>query len=70
MTPLTLHVEGMSCGHCLNSVRRALSELAGVEVQSVAIGQAKVGYDPTAIDPDRIAAAIRAVGYPATPVTS
>jgi len=68
MTPLTLSVEGMSCGHCLNAVSRALGALPGVEVRSVAIGQAKVAYDPASIDPARIAAAIRAVGYPATPL--
>ena len=68
MTPLTVNVEGMSCGHCLNAVNRALRGLSGVEVQSVAIGQVKVAYDPAAIDPPRIAAAITAAGYPATPI--
>jgi copper chaperone CopZ len=68
MTLLTLNVEGMSCGHCLNAVSRALRGLPGVDVQSVAIGQAKVAYDPGAIDPARIAAAITAAGYPATPI--
>ena len=29
MTPLALSINGMSCGHCLNAVRRALSDTPG-----------------------------------------
>ena len=35
MRHLTLHIEGMSCGHCLNAVNRALAGLPGVEIESV-----------------------------------
>jgi copper chaperone CopZ len=66
MTQLTLHIEGMSCGHCLNAVNKALRSLDGVEIESVQIGRAEVRYDESRLDPDRIAAAITAEGYRAS----
>jgi len=69
MTPLTLHIEGMSCGHCLNAVNKALSALPGVRELSVRIGRADLQYDPNTIDPVRIAQVVSAAGYRATPAT-
>jgi copper chaperone len=66
MTPLTLHIEGMSCGHCLNAVNRALRSLDGVEIHSVQIGRAELRYDDSRMDPERIAAAVTAEGYRAS----
>lgn len=70
MEPLTLHIEGMSCGHCLNAVTRALATLDGVEIDSVRIGRAEVRFDPARSDAARIAAAVSAEGYRATPAPS
>jgi copper chaperone CopZ len=67
MSPLTLHIEGMSCGHCLNAVNQALSALPGVSDLRVRMGRADLQFDPAAIDPPRIAAAVTAAGYRATP---
>jgi len=66
MTPLALSINGMSCGHCLNAVRRALSDTPGVTVDSVRIGRADVQYDPAVTTPDKIAAAVTDAGYDAT----
>jgi copper chaperone len=70
MENLTLHIEGMSCGHCLNAVNKALSSLKGVEIDSVKIGRAELRYDPALVDPTRIAAAVSDEGYRATPAPS
>ncbi|MEO8029804.1 MAG: heavy-metal-associated domain-containing protein [Gemmatimonadota bacterium] len=67
MTPLTLHIDGMSCGHCLNAVNKALNALPGISDLSVKIGRADLSYDPVMIDQARIAAAVTAAGYKATP---
>lgn len=67
MRDLTLHIAGMSCGHCLNAVNKALANLPGVETLSVRIGRADVRFDEAQADPTRIAQAISAAGYPATP---
>lgn len=63
MKSLTLHIGGMSCGHCLNAVNRALSALPGVELDAVRIGRADLRYDERTIDPARIEAAIAEAGY-------
>ncbi len=66
MERLTLQIDGMSCGHCLNAVNRALQGLAGAEVGSVTIGRAVLTYDPARLDPAVIVAAVTDAGYPAT----
>ncbi|HXE57561.1 MAG TPA: cation transporter, partial [Gemmatimonadales bacterium] len=65
---LDLAIEGMSCGHCLNAVSRALHRLPGVAVEAVQIGRARVRYDEAAISPATIAEAIGAAGYRAAPI--
>jgi len=60
---LTLHIEGMSCGHCLHAVREALEGLEGVVVESVRMGHAEVEYREAAIRPESIAAAVERAGY-------
>ena len=37
MTRTTLEIDGMTCGHCVAAVRKALQSLDGVEVEQVAI---------------------------------
>jgi copper chaperone len=59
----TLDIEGMSCGHCLNAVNRALAALPGVEIESVRIGRADVRFDETVTDTARIEAAVADAGY-------
>ena len=52
MRHLTLHIDGMSCGHCLNAVNRALAGLPGVEIESVRIGRADLQLRRALIGPD------------------
>jgi copper chaperone len=66
MRSLTLHIEGMSCGHCLNAVNQALAQLPGVRLEALRIGRADLQYDETAIEPARIEAAVTEAGYRAT----
>lgn len=66
MERVTLTIDGMTCGHCVGSVDRALKELAGVTVEQVRIGQATVSYDPASASTDRIARAIEDEGYSVT----
>jgi copper chaperone CopZ len=70
MENLILHIEGMSCGHCLNAVNKALATLDGVEIDTVKIGRAELRFDPAKTDPSRIAAAVSEVGYRATAAPS
>ena len=66
MQHATLHIEGMSCGHCLNAVNRALGALPGVEVDSVQMGRADLRYDERTTTPQALEAAVADAGYRAT----
>ena len=63
MTRTTLKIDGMSCGHCVTAVKKALLDLDGVTVESVAVGTATVQYDPAVASPEKIAEAIGDAGY-------
>lgn len=63
MENLTLQIDGMSCGHCVSRVEKALSNLEGVEVRSVEVGSAEMSYDPSRVSPDRILEAVDGLGF-------
>jgi copper chaperone len=66
MQHATLHIEGMSCGHCLNAVNRALSDVPGVEIESVQMGRADLRYDERTTTREALEAAVAEAGYRAT----
>jgi copper chaperone CopZ len=66
MRQATLHIEGMSCGHCLNAVNRALSAVPGVRIDALRIGRADVSYDDTTTTSSDLEAAVAEAGYRAT----
>ena len=63
MNRATLTINGMSCGHCVASVRRALEDVEGVRVESVTIGSAVVDYDPAVASREGIIEAVSDAGY-------
>ncbi|CAN5853188.1 hypothetical protein BH11PLA1_BH11PLA1_12400 [soil metagenome] len=61
---ITLSIDGMTCGHCVNAVTKALSAVPGVQVRSVAVGTAQIeAKDGWAAG--QAVAALGAAGYPA-----
>lgn len=66
MRETTLTIDGMSCGHCVGSVKQALTEVDGLTIQTVGVGSATVQYDESRVSPAQIADAVSAAGYPAT----
>ena len=63
MEHATFEITGMSCGHCVKAVDKALVTLDGVTVEQVAIGRAVVAFDPARTNPQQIADAIEDAGY-------
>jgi copper chaperone CopZ len=61
-----LHIDDMSCGHCLNAVNQALARMPGVQIESVRIGRAEVSYDAARVTPALLEAAVADAGYRAT----
>ena len=64
MEKTTLKIEGMSCGHCVGSVKKALASVDGLTIQNVGVGSATVEYDESRVTPTQIADAVSAAGYP------
>ncbi|MFI5182956.1 MAG: heavy-metal-associated domain-containing protein [Vicinamibacteria bacterium] len=62
---MNLTIGGMSCGHCVSKVSKALTALPGVVVHSVEIGSASVSYEPAATSPEAVARAVEGLGYAA-----
>jgi len=67
METIRLNVQGMSCGHCKSAVENALRGQPGVRAASVDLerGSARVEYDPSAVSPAQLTAAIAEEGYTA-----
>jgi copper chaperone len=62
----TIGIGGMSCGHCVARVTKALREVSGVEVEQVRVGSATVRFDPETTPEERITQAIEEQGYAVT----
>lgn len=69
MGSITLQIDGMTCGHCLTAVNRALAGVPGVVVRSVQIGRAEVDVASPAVT-EAVMAAVQQAGYRATTVAT
>ena len=69
MEQTTLQINGMSCGHCVSRVQKALSRLEGVHVDQVEIGSARVTYEPERVSLRHIREAVEDAGYEVRPAT-
>jgi copper chaperone CopZ len=65
MQPLTIQIDGMTCGHCVEQVSMALKALKDVHVHSVQVGRATISFDSDNISKDVIIGALTALGYEA-----
>ena len=59
----TYTVTGMSCAHCVLSVREEVSEVAGVESVSVDLPTGRVDVRGSDVDEGAVAAAVAEAGY-------
>jgi len=70
MAMTTLKVKGMSCGHCVHTVKTALESVDGVEEARVDLREARaiVNFDDGVTTPLDLARAVTEEGYPAEEV--
>ena len=60
----TLRVKGMTCQHCIMSVKKALAKLEGIQHVDVDLQQAEVRFDNTkGVASDLMKKAIEEAGY-------
>ena len=67
MQTTKIKVQGMTCGGCVASVKRALQQIDGVGDVEVSLGeaQARVEYDPARVDESKLRSAIEDAGFDA-----
>ena len=65
MTKSTVNIEGMTCGHCAETVTKVLNGLSGISEVSVSLEEnlARVNYDDETISLLEITKAIEAAGF-------
>lgn len=63
MAETTIAIEGMSCQHCVMSVKKALGGVPGILENDVQIGNASVKYDEAKIKKEDIETKIEKAGY-------
>jgi copper chaperone len=63
MDEKTYTVTGMTCAHCVLSVREEVGEVAGVEAIDVDLATGRVAVRGAGIDDDAIAEAVAEAGY-------
>ena len=63
MAEIILKIEGMSCQHCVMSVKKAVENIKGVASAEISIGNAKVTFDGSKTNKNEIAKAVEDAGY-------
>jgi copper chaperone len=65
METVVLKISGMTCGGCVNSVRRVINAIDGVVAVNVSLesAQAVIDYDGAKTKPEEFKTAIRDAGF-------
>jgi copper chaperone CopZ len=58
-----LRIKGMSCNHCVMTLRKELGKLPGLEIKDVRIGSALVAYDESKMSPALLKSAVEEAGF-------
>ena len=66
---VTLEITGMTCGHCVAAVRKALAAVPGVGAVEVTLSppRARVACDPSRTPGEMLTKATAEEGYPSSP---
>ncbi len=63
MERIKLKIDGMTCGHCVSAVDKALKRVDGVTVEQVGVGSAVLSFDAATTSTDVITQAVEDEGY-------
>ncbi len=58
-----IEIEGMTCGHCVMSVKKQLAAMTDVTVQDVSVGSATVSMDGPTVTERELQRAVEEAGY-------
>lgn len=63
MNTKKLTINGMSCGHCVMSLKKELTKMQGVTINTVSIGSAEVVVDESTVTDQTLQHAVEEAGY-------
>ncbi|MDN0073408.1 heavy metal-associated domain-containing protein [Crenobacter sp. SG2303] len=63
MSQVELKVDGMTCGGCVASVKKALGAVSGVQSVEVDLASGRVAVEGEALDRQALDAAVEAAGF-------
>ncbi|MCY8939677.1 copper chaperone CopZ [Peribacillus frigoritolerans] len=65
MKNITLNIQGMSCGHCVNSIEGSVGQLEGINQVNVKLNdaQVEVTFNESQVSLDKIKETIEDQGY-------
>lgn len=63
MEEFKLSIEGMHCAACVRRLTTALQGVAGLQLDSVEIGSARMTIDPAQVHIENIVSAIDSIGF-------
>ena len=60
----TVRIKGMSCGHCVKAVKKALEEIEGIDNVTVDLSTGEAAFEETRpVDEELLREKIRKAGY-------
>ncbi|MBI2429507.1 MAG: heavy-metal-associated domain-containing protein [Ignavibacteriales bacterium] len=68
MKTYQLNIAGMTCGHCVMSVKKELSKIPALNIKDVKIGSAVVEADESTIVKEKLLQAVEEAGYTVTSI--
>ena len=63
MATVSMKIGGMTCGHCVAAVKKALESVGGATVELVTVGSAQVRFDEAATSINALERAVEDEGY-------
>jgi len=66
-TSIAIKINGMSCSHCADAVRKALLETAGVSDAHVSLAKSEAVVRGKGLNPEALVRAVESLGYTAQP---
>ncbi len=63
MKSVQLTIQGMTCGHCVMSLKKELGKIDGLVINSVNIGSAEVVVDESKVSDQHLLHAVEEAGY-------
>ncbi|MDP1677881.1 MAG: cation transporter [Bacteroidota bacterium] len=63
MKTVQLSIQGMTCGHCVMSLKKEFLKIEGLTINNIEIGKANVAVDESKVSDKKLQEAVEEAGY-------